>query len=234
MTYYASKSIPERLTQAEEIIKAVSFDEMIRSRLAERGYTESDFVDMQQLLGNAQKLETNQQVQLGKQAAATNKLNELTQEIRLKFVSDRRITRYILKGDEGLIDELRLRIATKQNREALLRQMTHFYEEVVKHDALMTQLTEGYNITLELLSKRMAEVQVLADAMQLRQYQIGLARVATQQRREAMDELDAWMSAFIGLARQAFRGEEKNLQKLRIHVRSGSRGIAPSSEETDS
>ena len=234
MTYYSNNSIPERLSQAEDIIKTVSLDEMIRSRLAERGYTESHFTDMQQLLGNAKKLETNQQVQLGKQAAATSVLNALTQAIRLKFVGDRKIVRFVLKGNNALIDELRLRILTKRGREALVRQMTHFYEEVVKQEGLMTTLSSGYNMTPELFVSRMAEISALTDAMQQQQYQIGQARVATQQRREAMAELDAWMSAFIGTARQAFRGDEENLKKLRIHVRSKARPIVPPSDQIGS
>ena len=236
MNYYASKTIPERLTQAEEIIKTVSFDELIRTRLADKGYTESEFEEMQLLLGAAQKLETNQRVQLGKQAAATKILKELTQAIRLKFVSDRRITRFALKNNSALIEELRLRIATERNREALVRQMTHFYEEVVKYNDLVALLTTEYNLTLELLTMRMVEVTALADAMQQQQYQIGEARVATQQRREAMNQLDSWMRAFIGTARQAFRGEEENLKKLRIHVQARSRLVEPPppSEESDS
>ena len=92
MKYYSTKSIPARLTHAEEIITTVSVDEPIRGRLEATGYTESRFQEVQGLLEEAQRLETNQQVQLGKQTSATSTLNELTQVIRLKFVGDRRIS----------------------------------------------------------------------------------------------------------------------------------------------
>ena len=220
MKYYSNKSIPERLTHVEEIITTVAIDEAIRSQLATKGYAESQFAEVQQLLGDAQRLETNQQVQLGKQTAATNRLNDLTQVIRLKFVGDRRMARHVLKKDRLLAEELRLHLGTKTGREALIRQMTHFYEEVVKYPALMDQLTAGYNLTVELFADRLKEVGALMQAIQEQQYQIGQVRVATSQRKEAMRQLDDWMSAFIGSARQAFRSEKESLEKLRIHVRS--------------
>ena len=225
MKYYSTKSIPARLTHAEEIITTVAVDESIRGRLEATGYTESRFQEVQGLLEEAQRLETNQQVQLGKQTSATSTLNELTQVIRLKFVGDRRIARYVLKRDPVLTEELRLHLNTKKSREALIRQMTHFYEEVVKYPELMVRLTAEYNLTAELFASRREEIGALIQAIQVQQYRVGLTRVATQERQEAMKELDTWMSAFIGMARQVFRGEEANLQKLRIHVQPRSRRV---------
>jgi len=223
MKYYSTKSIPARLTHAEEIITTVAVDESIRGRLESTGYTESRFQEVKGLLEEAQRLETNQQVQLGKQTSATSTLNELTQVIRLKFVGDRRITRYVLKKDSVLVEELRLHLNTKKGREALIRQMTHFYEEVVKYPELMVKLSADYNLTAELFASRREEVGTLIQAIQVQQYQVGLSRAATQERQEAMQELDTWMSAFIGVARVVFRGEETSLQKLRIHVQPRSR-----------
>ena len=114
----------------------------------------ADFKKYKGCLEEAQRLETNQQVQLGKQTSATSTLNELTQVIRLKFVGDRRITRYVLKRDPVLAEELRLHLNTKKSREALIRQMTHFYEEVVKYPELMVKLSAGYNLTAELFASR--------------------------------------------------------------------------------
>lgn len=232
MKYYSTKSIPSRLTHAEEIITTVAVDEAIRGRLEATGYTESRFQEVQGLLEQAQQLETNQQVQLGKQTSATSALNELTQVIRLKFVGDRRITRHVLKKDPLLTEELRLHLNTKKRREALIRQMTHFYEEVVKYPELMVKLSAGYNLTAELFATRREEIGTLIQAIQVQQYQVGQARVATRDRQEAMKELDAWMSAFIGMARQVFRGEKANLEKLRIHVQPRSRRVI-SEDEVD-
>ena len=229
MRYYSNKSIPARLLHAEEIITTVSIDEALRERLETTGYSESEFQEVQVLLEQAQRLETNQQVQLGKQTYATNTLNELTQAVRLKFVSDRRVTRYVLKREPAISEELRLHIKTKAGREALIRQMTHFYEEVVKYPDLLDRLSTEYNLTAELLASRMKEVSALMQAIQVQQYQVGQARVATRQRQEAMKQLDAWMAGFIGMARQAFRGEEANLKKLRIYVQPRSRSVPPSS-----
>ena len=220
MTYYGRKSIPGRLAQAEEIGTTVAADETIRVRLAKTGYGEAEFDEMRQLLGDASRLEINQQVQVGKQTAATYLLNTRTQTIRLKFVGDRKIVRHVLKRNAALSDELRLHIKTKPGREALVRQVTHFYEEVVKHDDLMVHLEAEYNLTVSLFADRLQEIGDLVEAMHIQQYQMGQARVATEMRRQAMQKLDNWMSTFIAMARVAFKGEQGHLEKLHIHVRS--------------
>lgn len=223
MKYYAKKNIPGRLVQAREIIITVATDEAIRNSLASTGYTESRFQEMQKLLGNAERLETNQQVQLGRQTAATQRLNTLMQSMLLKFVGDRKIVRHVLKGNAALSEELRMHIKTEKRKEALVRQMTHFYEEVVKHPALMEHLRSEFNLTAELFKMRLGDVDAIKSAMHVQQYRMGLFHVATRNRQEAMKRLDTWMSAFIGMARQAFRGKEEYLTKLSIHVRSKSR-----------
>ncbi len=220
MKYYVKKNTPERLSQAEELIASVSIDEELRIRLAAVGYSETCFARVNELLEVAKRLETNQQVQLGKQTAATSTLIARTQSMRLKFVSDRKITRHVLRGNPALFEELRLHIKTKKGREALIRQMTHFYEEVIMYDALMSELAEEFNLTVELFKTRLEGVNRLMQAIQIQQYQKGVFRTVTHERREAMKQLDTWMTRFIGMARQVFYGEEENLRKLHIHSRS--------------
>ena len=230
MKYYGKKNIPERLSHAEEMIKSVSVDEALGRRLATVGYTDVQFTRVHNLLAVAQRLETNQRVQVGKQTAATHRLIARTQSMRLKFVGDRKIVRHVLKGNPSLSDELRLHIKTQKGREALIRQMTHFYESVVAHEVLMGELAREYNLTAALFAVRLQDVSVLAAAMQAQRYQIGQVRVATRDRQEAMEQLDRWMAAFIGMARQVFRGEEENLRKLRIYSRRRSRSISISGD----
>ena len=219
MTYYARKSIPERLMQASTIIRTVAVDESIRQRLARKGYKETEFSEMLGLLESAQRHETNQQIQLGRQTAATKALKALTKSMLMKFVGDRKIVRHVLKGDPALFNELRLHIKTQKSKEALIRQMSHFYEEVVKHSALMERLASEFNLTAVLLRRRLEDVGTLMNAFHTQQYQAGQYHMATRDRQVAMKKLDTWMSGFIGFARQAFRGEEEYLAKLSIHVK---------------
>ena len=66
----------------------------------------------------------------------------------------------------------------------------------------------------------MNKVNGLEEAMRIQQIRIGEAQVATQKRREAMKELDTWMSSFIGVARQVFKEDPKQLKKLGLVVKS--------------
>lgn len=222
MTYYARKNIPERLMQVHTIIKTVTEDETIRNRLAKKGYREREFSEVQELLENAQRQETNQKVELGRQTAATRTLKSLTKSMLLKFIGDRKTVRHMLSDDRALFEELRLHIKTQKSKEALIRQMIHFYEEVIKHPALMERLASEFNLTADLFRLRLKDVGLLMEAFHTQQYRIGLYHVATRNRQQAMKHLDSWMSAFIGMARQAFRSEKESLAKLSIHVRSKS------------
>ena len=83
----------------------------------------------------------------------------------------------------------------------------------------MNELAEEYNLTTELFKLRLENVNSLIQAMHTQRYQVGVYRSSTQERREAMRQLDAWMTRFIRMARQVFYGEEEQLQKLHIHSR---------------
>ena len=75
---------------------------------------------------------------------------------------------------------------------------------------------EPYNFTEEVLTARLADVESLASAMQEQQVRRAEAKIATRKRREAMQELDVWMAQFIAIARQAFRNDKEQLDKLGI------------------
>ena len=82
----------------------------------------------------------------------------------------------------------------------------------------MATLLERYKMTAEVIDGRVVELAELVEAINDQQVKKAEAQVATQRRREAMEELDAWMNRFILVARQAFRDDRKQLEKLGLVV----------------
>ena len=219
MNYYQSRPVSERLNNAREIIDIVQSDPELSEPLAQFGYSETEFVEAARRLEAASTLEVNQEAMLGAQVAATNALTQAIRVMKSAFSADRRFLQAILRDRISLVEELRLHIRMKDKRDAFVRQAIHFYEEAIRHSEVQALILAEYNMTPEAFyATRITQLTSLLEAMRIQQYQLGQARVATQQRRQAMGELDEWVRGFIRTARYAFRGNERQLRKLGLAV----------------
>ena len=219
MTYYLARSISERLNNAREIIDIVQSDPELSEPLAQLGYSKKEFSDGAQRLEAASTMEVNQEAMLGAQVAATETLVQAIKAMKCSFSTDRRILQELLKSRRALYEELRLHLRMKRGRDAFVRQATHFYELAVSHAEVRTLLLAEYTLTPEVFfAPRQAQLNLLLEAMRIQQYRIGQARVATQQRRQAMQDLDTWVRAFIHTARFAFQDNKRQLRKLGLTV----------------
>ena len=216
--YYHRQTIPERLVTAEGIISIVQADPELAEALKTVGYQEEHFSEAASLVENASVLEVEQEVRLGAQVAATERVNELMQVLSRHFANDRQLVRTALAEDRELYVELRLHLRLKANREARIRQMVHFYTEVVQHPIVLAALAEQH-IVADRFTVRQGEIASLVEALNARQHLQGKAIVATQKRKAAMDELDAWMKVFIRRARVALDDDEEQIRKLGVGVR---------------
>ena len=223
MKYYVNKSIPARLNQAEEMLGIASTDPEISEELARYGLEASRFEEGRAYLAEASARETDQRTLLGAQVASTKIMEKNFQRFSKKFVTDRRMVQTVVPSDDPLFVELRLHLKTEASREGLLRQAIHFYQEVGAHEAVGALLNTEYGLSASAFDVRRDELSALLQFMQKQQLLIGQARVATRLRKEAMEELDAWMGEFISIARVAFKGNQQQLTKLGVAVRTGRR-----------
>ncbi len=238
MTYYSNKSIPKRLNQAYEVISISLSDSEISDVLARYGYVAERLDEGMQLYDTASDRETDQKAQLGAQVAATAQLVNATRAFRLKLRSDRDFTRFVLENAPPVLEELRLNLVLERSSEAVIRQGTHFYREVQKHPQVLEALEREYNLLQDVFLSRQEELEALIELMRIQQYEMGQAKVAASKRRRAMKALDDWMTVFIGVARQAFKNDPRQLSKLGITImtpgqrreRSGENGGAETPE----
>ena len=216
--YYNQQNTPERLATAEGAIAIVQADPELAEALQTVGYKEEQFAVVRQLIDAASELETEQEVRLGAKVAATARVKALYDEIRRYFGDDRRLVRTALRDNRALYVKMRLHLRMRDRRNALVRQMVHFYDEVVQYPDVMLAL-EGQYIDLERFTIRREQLKDLVEAMQVQQHLEGKSIVASQNRREAMRQLDKWMGRFIRRARSAFDDNEEQLRKLGIGVK---------------
>lgn len=75
-------------------------------------------------------------------------------------------------------------------------------------------------VTAAELSQTQAMIEALIDAKLQYRTRTGEAQQATQERNRAMNELDAWVSRFIKVARIALEGQDQLLEGMGLLVRS--------------
>ena len=218
MKTYNQSTIPERLDRAKEILTLAQSDPEISTVLANYGFVEARFADGVFRLDAASSRETDQRAQLGAQVTATRTMNTIYSSMLTKFRTDRRVAQTVLRDNRELYEGLRLHLSIDESREGFLRQAIHFYQEIMAHSEVMTALTNEYNLTEAVFTARQADLEALQEARRQQQLMIGKAQVATQQRRAAMDELDAYMNELIGVAKVAFKNNERQLRKLGLAV----------------
>ncbi|MBX2822391.1 MAG: hypothetical protein KTR29_22035 [Rhodothermaceae bacterium] len=219
MKYYTEKSIGDRLQQAEEAIIIGQTNPELSEVLADKGYTEALFEDGAQRVAAVKSFDALKRQQLGSQVVATAAMQSAYRSLRLSLDTDRRIARLAVGDNEEYAFQLRLYEKTSRRLSDFILQARHFYTKVQEHPEVMALIQERYNLTIDVLNQRLTEVANLEEALRDQQYIIGQMRAVTRQRREAMDQVDAWMRDFNATARIAFQGDQPKLQKLGIHVR---------------
>lgn len=218
MKTYKQSTIAERLDRAKEILTLAQSDPEISTVLANYGFVEARFSDGTLRLDTASLRETDQRAHLGAQVTATREMNAQYSSMLTKFRTDRRVVQTVLRDNRELYEGLRLHLSIEDSREGFLRQAIHFYQEIMAQADVMTALADEYNLTEAVFTARQSELEAFQEARQQQQLMIGKAQVATQQRRAAMDELDTYMNELIGVAKVAFKNNERQLRKLGLTV----------------
>ena len=219
MKYYSEKSIGARLQQAEEAIIIGQTDSELTEALADRGYTEAVFGDGATRVAAVKAIDAIKREQLGLQVVATTAVDTAYRTLRISFTTDRRIVRLASVDNPDYIAQLRLNERLSAAISDFVLQAAHFYAKVKEHPEVMTLVQERYNIGIDVLDARLAEIAALEEALRNQQFLVGQLRKVTQERRDAMDEVDVWMRGFIATARIVFNGDRGSLQKLGITVR---------------
>lgn len=212
---YLKLNLSEKLKFIEEAIQITVDDPILAEGMNRFGMAEEVLNEGLELQQSVSDFFRNQELEYGKRLELTATVEERYAQIEKSFRKDRLVARTVLKDKRGLIDQLHLGKEIARKREGLVLQTRLFYTELLNNETLRGYL-EAYSFNQETIQLRLAGVEGLADAMKQQQVKRAEAILATQKRQQAMDELDNWTAQFIGIARQAFRSDKKQLEKLGI------------------
>lgn len=216
--YYKSQSSLKRLAISREAIEIAQSDSHLSEVLARFGINEEELNVGLDYQNTADVLHSKKDIEYGNQKIATEALQSLFNEVRDQLRDDRRIAEVVLDKRSGMARVLRLSSNLGRTYIEVASQALHFYREIKANEEVKVLLVT-YSMTDEALDARIARVIALVEAMKAQQIRVGEAQVTTAQFQRSMDLLDNWMSQFIGISRQAFKAEPKQLKKLGIHVK---------------
>ena len=214
--YYNDQPIPGRIIQALEGIDIVKNDQQMAALFARYGYPIEELAAGETLAGNLQNAMDAVRLGRSEQMEATTSLKLAQRALRATFITDRRYVRALLEGRPDLQEGAGVRGKVAMRREALVEQVRFFYDALLADEALLGQVQALYDLERTVVEKHRAQVDAFAAALLAQQDRLGKARQLRRQQKEAQKALDTWMRDFIGIARQALRGQKAQLERLGI------------------
>lgn len=214
--YYKDQTTSERLFFFLEAITIVSSDPAIAEVLASYGFGEERMDIARDIYDRTHASFAIRQDRFAEQLQATDRLNEAQIAFVKLFRNDRSLVQSVLRKKRSEWEAFGLNTLIYKKREKLVNQADYFYNAVKESPFVLSELESIYKISVELIDSRLVALQAFVSVIQEQQLKRAEAQVATQRKRESLREMDNWMTTFLGVARQAFKEDRKQLEKLGI------------------
>lgn len=136
---------------------------------------------------------------------------------QLKDAYDEHLTlaRLAFKQNRGLRKALGLDDAYPKRRAALVEQIANFYTLLLPHH----EVVERYGLTRAEIEQAQAAMVAFVEAQQQQTQRKGEAQAATQQRNQALKNLQQWVRGYRAIVRVALAEEPQLLEALGVLVR---------------
>ncbi len=214
-----TQSIDSRLHQAQVAIDNALNNPAVLSALSDYGYTPARIQQGKKLYNQAAAAQLAQTVEAGEQLSASAAVNDTWTTARKSYIRFIKIARIAFKQDAGVVTQLALSGHRKRTLSGWMAQATQFYKNALASKAILTGFKE-FGITQQKLQAGLAELNALEAANLLQEKEKGNAQNATKKRDAALDELQAWLSDFLAIAKIALEENPQLLEGLGILVRS--------------
>jgi hypothetical protein len=206
------KTIGERL-QFYSIIITNTNDLAILDSLVRFNYTPEKIARGKVLIENAFQADAKNAKEYGEQYAATQRLETEFKEASVPYMTSLGVARIAFKNDIEAAKALALKGKRASSIANWIRDAELFYRNTLNNDRYLTAMAE-FGRTRAILEAEYKEVLDVKDAFAQQKKEIGEALESTMVRDTRMEELDAWMSDFIGIARIALQSNPEYLTKL--------------------
>ncbi len=209
--------IDEKLLFAQNAITNSLNNQEIKSGLVEYRYDEVRLKLGKALYDKAYVLQAKQVKEYGDQYNATDSLNEGRALANKVYTKHLKLARIALEDNRGAGESLLLSGKRKESLSGWLKQARIFYTNALKSPEVMKETAE-VGLTKEALTQGKIQVLEVESRLSDQLQEMGEAQNATEERDEAFEELQEWMSKFIKICRIAFEEKSQYLEMLGIVV----------------
>lgn len=210
-----NQTIDGKLLFANSAINNALNNTAIKALLEVFGYTEAKLTVGKDLYTQTADLHAQQKKEYGEQYAATDNFTEQKALANHSYMQDLKVARIALKSNRNAEESLLLSGDRKESFSGWLKQSRTFYTNALSSPEVLEALAV-YNRTEEHLAAGQAKVKAVEQAYTSQLKEKGEAQSATLARDEAFDDLQEWMSNFVGIARIALEAHPQYLEILGI------------------
>ncbi len=207
------KTIGERLEYYNVILKNAIDDQEILAALNAFRYTQEKINIGKELLESTRKADAKNAKEYGEQYAATQNVEKKYQKAAKPYMTSIGVARIAFKNDAEATKALVLRGKRQSTLSNWLRDAEVFYRNLLSTELYLAKM-EVFGRTREMLDSEYIEIRNVQDAYAVQKKEMGDAISSTAVRDTKMEELDSWMTDFIGIARLALQDNPDSLSKL--------------------
>jgi len=164
----------------------------------------------------ASELQASQVREYGEQYSATDELKLARAVANKTYMEHVKIARIALQGNRGVGASLQIAGTRKVTFSGWLKQAKIFYANALGGSSEVTTAMARFGITQEKLEAGQQLVNEVEKKLNNQLKEKGDAQNATQVRDETFEDLQDWMSDFIGISRIALDGKSQYLEILGI------------------
>ena len=200
----------EQVRRTKTAVEAVLAYARLQKELATYGYDKKKMLEGKARWEKVEMLIHLQKKEYGESYEATDSLNLAKADAWQVYVRHQEIARVALKDNRGAYKSLQLTGERKKDLFGWLAQARTFYANV---EGVKETLTK-YSLTEDELKQGQAMIEAVYQAHSTRRKEYSEAKQATQNRNQALEELTAWTSAFVGIAKVAFANDPEALELM--------------------
>lgn len=187
----------------------------VSASLALFGYDTTKLDEGMALYHATNDLNEKQKREYGEQFQATDALQVARAELKTLYTRHLKIGRIALRNDRGAEESMQMGGRRKKTLSGFLKQVNAFYTNALNTQSVQDALAQ-FNITTEVLTEGKAKADEVVTLYHAQLKEMGEAQQTTQERDEAIDALEDWMSDFIAIARIALEGQQQYLEVMGV------------------
>lgn len=216
MVKIRKSGIPQQIENARLLIDGALNQPNVLQEVAKMGYPLKEIEKGKEKLNRVIMLETAKSAKYGLQHSASVQSNRDHTEAWDRYMYHVKSAQLAFRHDLSKQKRLELTVPRKRALAGWVTQARYFYQEIQQ----MTDDFVSIGVTSEELAQAQAMIEAVAEAKRARKSLAGQAQQMTQDRNQALRELNTWVRKFAKVARIALEEQDQLLEGMGLLVRS--------------